>query len=284
MKKSLTLKSYAKVNIGLRIVNKRSDGYHNIQSVFQEISFYDTISLTKTTQGCEFSSNVDWLKNDTSNLCVQAWNIFSDHYKIPTGVTIELNKNIPAGGGLGGGSSNAATILTGLNTLYGLNATESELMSFGKSLGADVPFFIQGGTQLGEGIGEILTPIENTINGTYLLVIPDISIDTSQAYTQIKKHLDREMDPHNFANLFQGDESPLELFENDFELVVIPTYPEIGRIKELIQAYGAKYTSLSGSGSTVFGIFDEEADAIKAESEISSEYRTVLTYPIQRLL
>jgi 4-diphosphocytidyl-2-C-methyl-D-erythritol kinase len=284
LKNTLTLKSCAKVNIGLRIVSKRPDGYHNIQSIFQEISFCDSISLTKINHGCKFSSNVEWLKNDISNLCVQAWDVFSDYYQIPTGVSIELNKKIPAGGGLGGGSSNVATILKGLNTLYKTNGTDHKLMNLGKSIGADVPFFIQGGTQLGEGIGDKLTSIENPITGTYLLVIPDISIDTSQAYSQVKKHLERETDPHNFANLFQGDESPLELFENDFELVVIPTYPEIGRIKELIQAYGAKYTSLSGSGSTVFGIFDEEADAIKAESEISSEYRTVLTYPIQRLL
>jgi len=284
LNKTLTLKSYAKINIGLRIVGKRPDGYHNIQSIFQEISFHDSITLNQTNHGCEFSSNVDWLKNDNSNLCIQAWNIFSDYYHISEGINIDLKKNIPAGGGLGGGSSNAAFILKGLNTLFETNGSDDELMNLGKIIGADVPFFIRGGTQLGEGIGEKLTPYKTPVTGTYLLIIPNSTIDTTQAYSMLKKHLDRESVPHNFANLFQGDESPLELFENDFELVVIPTYPEIGRIKSMIQAYGAKYTSLSGSGSTVFGIFDDEADAIEAESEISSEYRTVLTFPIQRVL
>lgn len=284
LKNTISLKSHAKVNIGLRVLAQRSDGYHNIQTVFQELGFHDTITLTRIDSGYEFSSNVDWLKNDESNLCIQAWSVFSKKVSPSTGVAIRLEKNIPAGGGLGGGSSNAASILIGLNQLFEAKLSNIELMELGKILGADVPFFIEGGTQLGEGIGEKLRAFLYPVSGTYLLIIPNLSIETAWAYAQIKKHLEEQKVSHNFAHLFQGDESPLEFFENDFELVVIPTYPEIGRIKAAILGRGAKYVSLSGSGSTVYGIFDEEANALKAESDMPSEYLTILTSPKNRLL
>ncbi len=279
MNNTIHLKSFAKVNIGLNVLEKRPDGYHNIETIFQELDYHDSITLSKKDTGCDFSSNVGWLSNNDSNLCVKAWIKFSSFFNIASGISISLEKHIPAGGGLGGGSSNAAAILSGLNKLFQTNASVDDLISIGRTIGADVPFFIQGGTQLGEGVGEKLTKLNRHISGTYLLVIPDVSIDTSWAYSELKNYLDSDTVPHNFANLFRGDDSPLELFENDFELVVIPTYPEIGRIKELIRSYGAKYTSLSGSGSTVFGIFDKEADAKLAESKLSSEYRTILTFP-----
>jgi 4-diphosphocytidyl-2-C-methyl-D-erythritol kinase len=277
--KQIIIKSHAKVNIGLQIREQRPDGFHNIHSLFQELDFHDRITVEKRVDGCEFSSNVDWLKNDDSNLCVKAWQKMVDTFGIG-GVSIQLEKRIPAGGGLGGGSSNAATILKGLRQLYELDLSDDELESLGVDLGADVPFFIRGGLQSGNGIGDILKPIEQSINGVYLLVVPDIHIDTKWAYDNVKNTLEMSKEIVNFAGFLRKDPIPFELFENDFEAIVVPTYPEIGEIKNSLRACGARFASLSGSGSTVFGIFDEEADAKSAESQISSLYNTFITRPI----
>ena len=274
----LVLKSHAKVNIGLQIRNQRPAGYHNIHTIFQELDFHDTIRLEKRDSNCQFSSNVDWLAKDDSNLCVMAWQKMVDVFGLG-GVSIELEKRIPAGGGLGGGSSNAATILKGLRKLYELDVSDDELETIGIDLGADVPFFIKGKTQIGDGIGEILKPIETIINGCYLLVVPDLHIDTKWAYGEFKNILDRPNEIVNFLGFIRKEIIPFELFENDFEAIVVPAYPEIGQIKNSLRAHGARFASLSGSGSTVFGVFDEDADAKSAESHFSSRYNTFITNP-----
>ena len=275
----LVLKSHAKVNIGLQIRNQRPDGYHNIHTIFQELDFHDTIRLEKRGSSCQFSSNVDWLAKDDSNLCVKAWQKMVDVFGLG-GVSIELEKRIPAGGGLGGGSSNAATILKGLRKLYELDVSDHELETMGIDLGADVPFFIKGKTQIGDGIGEILKPIETIINGCYLLVVPDLHIDTKWAYGEFKNILDKPNEIVNFLGFIRKEIIPFELFENDFEAIVVPAYPEIGQIKNSLRAHGARFASLSGSGSTVFGVFDKDADAKSAESHFSSRYNTFITNPI----
>ena len=274
----LVLKSHAKVNIGLQIRNQRPDGYHNIHTIFQELDFHDTIKLEKRDSSCQFSSNVDWLPKDDSNLCVKAWQKMVNAFGLG-GVSIELEKRIPAGGGLGGGSSNAATILKGLRKLYELDVSDDELETIGIDLGADVPFFIKGKTQIGDGVGEILKPIETIIDGSYLLVTPDLHIDTKWAYGEFKNILDRPNEIVNFLGFIRKEMIPFELFENDFEAIVVPAYPEIGQIKNSLRAHGARFASLSGSGSTVFGIFDEDADAKSAESHFSSRYNTFITNP-----
>ena len=274
----LVLKSHAKVNIGLQIRNQRPDGYHNIHTIFQELDFHDTIRLEKRDSNCQFSSNVDWLVKDDSNLCVMAWQKMVDVFGLG-GVSIELEKRIPAGGGLGGGSSNAATILKGLRKLYELDVSDDELENIGIDLGADVPFFIKGKTQIGDGIGEILKPIKTVINGCYLLVVPDLHIDTKWAYGEFKNILDRPNEIVNFLGFIRKEIIPFELFENDFEAIVVPAYPEIGQIKNSLRVHGARFASLSGSGSTVFGVFDEDADAKSAESHFSSRYNTFITNP-----
>ena len=274
----LILRSHAKVNIGLKIRDQRPDGYHNIHTIFQELDFHDTIKLEKRDSSCQFSSNVDWLPKDDSNLCVKAWQKMVDTFELG-GVSIELEKRIPGGGGLGGGSSNAATILKGLRKLYELDVSDDELETIGIDLGADVPFFIKGKTQIGDGVGEILKPFETIINGSYLLVAPDLHIDTKWAYSECKNILDRPNEIVNFPGFIRKETIPFELFENDFEAIVVPAYPEIGQIKNSLRAQGARFASLSGSGSTVFGVFDEDADAKSAESHFSSRYNTFITNP-----
>lgn len=273
----MLLKSKAKVNIGLQIRDRRPDGYHTIHTLFQELDFHDIITLEKRESGCGFSSNVDWLKNDDSNLCVKAWRKMVDVFGIG-GISIQLEKRIPAGGGLGGGSSNAATVLKGLRQLYELDLSDDELESLSVDLGADVPFFIRGGLQSGDGIGEVLKPLKPRIDGCFLCVVPDLYIDTKWAYGQVKNILDKPKDLVNFTGFIQKVNIPFELFENDFEAIVVPAYPEIGHIKNSLRAHGARFASLSGSGSTVYGIFDEEVDAKLAKSQIFSHYNTFITY------
>ena len=282
MMKTVVVNSSAKVNIGLKILNPRDDGYHDIATVFQEINLFDIITISKKGEICNFNSNVNWLKNNTDNLCVVAYEIMKNNFDI-SGVEIDLIKKIPRGSGLGGGSSNAANVLKGIRSLYNLKVSDNDLEEISTQIGADVPFFIRGSAQVGEGIGDILTPLKTKINGKYLIIIPDIEIDTSWAYSKFKNDLDSSSSSINFASLSNEKTSGLgrlKFFENDFESIVVPTYPEIGKIKEALLAQGAEFASLSGSGSTVFGIFNDDASLNNAFSYFSPKYKTFITNPL----
>lgn len=274
----LKLKSKSKVNIGLRIINKRKDGFHNIHTVFQELDFHDILTISKLSSGCSFSSNVDWLDDSSDNLCIKAYNLMNENYDIG-GISISLNKMIPPGSGLGGGSSNAASIIKAINELYELKASYSDLEKISSQIGADVPFFIRGGVQLGEGLGTKLTQIKKKINGFFMLVIPDFQINTSWAYSKSKILLEKPSKAVNFKYQMEKKHIPFELFENDFESIICPSYPEIGVIKDELQAYNACHTSLSGSGSTVYAIFNDKADAKSAELQLSKSHITFITTP-----
>ena len=280
--KTFKINSYAKVNVGLKILNKRPDGYHNISTIFQEIDLHDELTISKNISGCQFSSNVNWLHNDQNNLCVKAYNHMKDLYDIK-GIDIVLTKNISKSSGLGSGSSNAAAVLKSINKIYDLNVSDEDLMKIGSKIGADVPFFIKGGTQIGEGIGEKLIGLKSTIKGWYLIITPDLTIDTKWAYSQFKNILDNATPPTKFSDLFSEkvtDLDTIKFFENDFESVVFPTYPEIGAIKKNLFALGAKFASLSGSGSTVFGIFDDNVKIKKAFSHFSPMHKAHIAHSL----
>ena len=282
MMNKVIINSNAKVNIGLKILKERDDGYHNIVTVFQEINLFDIISISKKSKGCDFNSNATWLINDKTNLCVIAYEAMKNKFDID-GVVIDLTKNIPKGSGLGGGSSNAACIMKGIRELYSLNISDKELEEIASQIGADVPFFIRGSIQLGEGIGDRLTPLKINISGKYLIIIPDMEIDTSWAYSKFKNDLDSSILPINFASLSNEKSislDKLKFFENDFESIVVPAYPEIGKIKEALHALGAGFASLSGSGSTVFGIFNDDVSLDKALSYFSPKYKTFIANPL----
>ena len=280
--KTFKINSYAKVNVGLKILNKRADGYHNISTIFQEIDLHDNLKVSKNNHGCQFTSNVSWLHNDPSNLCVIAYNHMKDLYNIK-GIDIILEKNISRGSGLGSGSSNAAAVLKSINKIYDLNVSDEDLIEIGSKIGADVPFFIKGGTQIGEGTGEKLIGLKSAIKGWYLIITPDITIDTKWAYSQSKNILDNDTSPTKFSDLFcekKVNLDTIKFFENDFESVVFPTYPEIGAIKKELFALGAKFASLSGSGSTVFGIFDDNAKIKKAFSHFSPMHKAYIAHSL----
>ncbi len=277
---ALTVKAPAKVNLGLRIIGRRPDGYHNIHTIFQAVSLFDILELIPTASGFSMEADVDWVPTDFSNICSKVYSALKEKIPALLGVQVNLTKKIPAGGGLGGGSSNGAALAKGLNRMYNLRLSVPDLQTITAPVGADIPFFITGGTQLGDGIGDVLTPLRWTGQAWFLLVVPAIRINTGWAYGESKKVLNGEREAVNFSGFFQGVNSPWELFENDFERIVIPAYPEIGTLKQRLRKAGALHSGLSGSGSTVFGIFDDETTANAAESQFKNSCQTFLTSPI----
>ena len=274
----MEINSYAKINLGLHILNKRQDEYHNIITVFQEIDFCDQISIEKSDDFI-FETNVDWL-DKKNNTCIQAFNATKEKFPNISNIKINLIKNIPPGAGLGGGSSNGTSALKGINELFALKMSHDDLIELSKKISADSPFFVNGGLQIGEGTGGDLSPVESHLNGVYiLLVMPDIKIDTKNAY---KKCLLKDKTNIKFAGMLdelKNYDLSSELFYNDFEVYVFTTHPEIGKIKLTILDLGAKYASLSGSGSTVFGIFSNKKDALKAHQFFSPHFSTIVTNP-----
>ena len=274
----MIVNSYAKINIGLHILNKREDNFHNIITIFQEIDFCDQISVEKSDDFI-FQSSVEWLDN-RNNTCVKAFEIIKENFPHISNVKIALKKNIPTNAGLGGGSSNGTIVLKTLNELFCLEISKEKLIEFSSKISSDSPFFVEGGLQVGQGRGEELLPIKDALNEQYiLLVLPDIKINTKDAY---KKCLLKGKTNIKFAemlNELKNNNLSSELFYNDFEGYVFKTHPEIGKIKLKILDLGAKYASLSGSGSTVFGIFSKKEDMLNAYQSFSPHFSTIITSP-----
>ena len=273
--------SHAKINLGLQVLNKREDGYHNLHSLFMEIDLADELSFREAS-GLKLGIEGADLPLDENNLITKAYRLIQSKVEdIQSEYSIHLKKKIPIGGGLGGGSSNAATVLTTLNQLWKLNLTEDELENMSRSLGADVPFFIRGGIQLIEGIGDILSPIDPAPmkDLQFILVVPPIHISTPWAYRALNKTLQPDKSRPKFSPLSR----PMnwELFDNDFKRIIYETYPEIRETKVNLQKAGALYAGLSGSGSTVFGVFDNLQKA-KSKLKQFDQYQTFLTSPVFR--
>ena len=278
----LTLPSYAKINLGLLIKNKRSDGYHEIETLLHQISLNDKIQLrlAHDTDDIVFFSDNKLIPNDSNNLCVKAASVLKQHHSTTTGVHIYLEKRIPVGAGLGGGSSNAAVVLLGLNKLWGIRLNTDQLKEIASELGSDVPFFIEGGTALATGRGEHLAAVCLSNPFHILVVYPDINISTAWAYNQVKLDLTRTTKSVRLAyfnNLDLSKSKSLSSLINQFESVILSSYPVIGQIKKQMQEARAVYTSLSGSGSAVFGMFRHLEDAMKIKEELGGAYQCFLT-------
>ncbi len=272
----MVVKSFAKLNLALRITRRRPDGYHDLSTIFQEIDFCDELSFQPApAYSLEVSDPA--LPRGSDNLCSRAYNFLWNLCKPTSSFKIYLKKNIPTGAGLGGGSSNAAAVLKFLNQAWELNLRTADLEQIAAQIGSDVPFYIRGGTQGATGRGEILTPLELPEKFVVLLVLPSIAISTVWAYQQFDLNNCRK--EYKFNSLFDSNRVKWELFENQFETVVFPAYPEIGAIKQQLLAAGAKYAGLSGSGSTVFGIFNNRVEAEAARLRFTL-YRTHIAFPI----
>ncbi len=284
--KSITVKAYAKINLGLDVIKKRSDGYHDLSMIMQTLNLHDTISIKETKfQSITIRSNLYYLPTDRRNLVYKAVELFNENHPIRSGLNISINKRIPVAAGLAGGSADAAATLRGLNKLCQAGLSLEELMKLGVKLGADVPYCLLMGTALSEGIGDILSPLSPMPDCSILLVKPDIKESTKHVYDNLRFN-EETIHPNIQAMLKALLDNNIytlaPLMENLLESVTIKEHPIIGEIKSKMMERKALTALMSGSGPTVFGIYDNQFKAEKAYRFFKSSgfgKKVILTKP-----
>ncbi|CCZ34007.1 4-diphosphocytidyl-2-C-methyl-D-erythritol kinase [Firmicutes bacterium CAG:646] len=261
----MKLRAFAKINLGLDVIRRREDGYHDVRMIMQTIQMYDQLEMEKkSSKGIALMTNLSYIPVNENNLVYKAAKLLMEQYQIQEGVSIHLNKFIPVAAGMAGGSSDAAAALVGMNKLFRLGMSKEELMKVGVKIGADVPYCIMRGTALSEGIGEKLTALPS-LPACYILIgKPGVSVSTKFVYTNLKldektKHpdIDGMLDALQRQDLY----GITDRMENVLESVTVPAYPVIQEIKDRMKAHGALNALMSGSGPTVFGIFDDKKKA-----------------------
>ena len=270
----IKLKALAKINLGLDVVRRREDGYHEVRMVMQTIHLYDQLLIQKSeTPGIQIHSNLSFRPVNENNLVYKAGKLLRDEFDIHTGVSVELNKRIPVAAGMAGGSTDAAAMLYGMNQLFGLKLKRKDLMERGVQIGADVPYCIMRGTALAEGIGEKLSSLPPMVKCPVLIAKPAVSVSTKFVYQNLKLN---EQTPHPDIDALITDIRNSDLdnicadMGNVLETVTIPNYPVIAQIKEQMLKSGAKASMMSGSGPTVFGLFGDEETARRARAEMKA--------------
>lgn len=265
---TIRLKARAKINLGLDVVRRREDGYHEVKMVMQMLRLYDQIDIEKTQEsGILVRSNLSFIPTDERNIAYKAAKVMIDQFGLEQGVIIRIEKHIPVAAGMAGGSTDCAAVLYGMNKLFGLRLNQKKLRELGVKLGADVPYCLMRQTALSEGIGEILTPISPLQDCPILIAKPSVSVSTRHVYEHLK--LDEQtMHPDIdgiVTALADGDlYGVTDRMANVLETVTVPEHPVIDEIKKQMMASGAVNALMSGSGPTVFGIFDDEEKAKKA--------------------
>lgn len=264
----MRLQAFAKINLGLDVLGKREDGYHEVRMIMQTIRMYDQLDMRKSVEpGIHLTTNKKYIPVDENNLVWRAAKLMMDTCGIIEGVSIHLHKVIPVAAGMAGGSSDAAATLVGMNRLFHCGLSKEKLMELGVQIGADVPYCVLRGTALAEGIGEKLTVLPPMPDCWILIGKPGISVSTKYVYTTLDLNTDTvhpDIDGMKKA-LEDGNLYGItERMGNVLQDVTIPAYPEVERIKEQMKVLGAVNAMMSGSGPTVFGIFDNEEKAQKA--------------------
>ncbi len=283
----MELKATAKINLGLDVLRKREDGYHDLRMVMQMTGMFDRISMFPRAgrPGISFRTNLPYIPANENNLAYRAAKILMDEFEVSDGLSINLQKFIPVAAGLAGGSTDAAAVLIGTNKLFHLGLSLEELMVRGKKLGADVPYCLLGGTALAEGIGEVLTPLPDMPSCSILLAKPPVSVSTKEVYGALRAD---EIEVHPDIDgmveaLKAGDlRGVCDRCANVLEDVTAPSRPVIGEMKQDMKKMGALCSIMSGSGPTVFGIFDDESSARKCRNHMRDKYsgsRIFLTRP-----
>ena len=266
----MQLKALAKINLGLDVLRKREDGYHEVRMIMQNVHIYDQILMEKQQEeGIWVKTNLYYLPANENNLVYKAARLLTDEFDLPGGLSIDLKKYIPVAAGMAGGSSDAAAVLFGMNRMYDLGLSLEELMERGVKIGADVPYCIMRGTALSEGIGEILTPLAPMPPCYILVAKPGISVSTKFVYENLKASelayhpdIDGMMEALERQDLKALTDCMKE--GNVLETVTVSAYPMIQKLKDAMLHYGALVSLMSGSGPTVFGIFDSRQAAKKA--------------------
>ncbi|HEK85505.1 MAG TPA: 4-(cytidine 5'-diphospho)-2-C-methyl-D-erythritol kinase [Candidatus Aminicenantes bacterium] len=283
----ITVFSLAKINLGLEVRARREDGFHEIITLFQSIDLSDRLKFKRREDGKIILQgnrpDVPW---DENNLIFKAALKLREFGPPSIGVEIEVDKNIPPGRGLAGGSSNAALTIFALNNLWELNLPAEKMLELSSSLGADVPFFFYGGLCLGQGKGEKIDPLPDFPPLWVLLVIPNLAISTAFVYEEIDRQIEFLTSKNKASKIIQflelKDYSFLQNLENDLELVAFKLYPQLAGIKQEIKQSGARLSLMSGSGSAVFGLFDDKSLAQKAAGRLGGQNRIFLGKTVGR--
>ena len=271
----LELKSLAKINLGLDVLGRRENGYHDVRMIMQSVYLYDRVFLKKKEEaGITLRTNLHYLPVDESNIAWKAADLLMREFELEGGLDIELEKHIPVAAGLAGGSSNAAAVLFGMNRMYRLGLNMEQLMERGLTLGADVPYCIMRGTVLAEGIGEKLSRLPAPPACTVLLAKPPVNVSTRQVYEELDaesewRHPDidgilRGLEQHDLGQIAGS-------MGNVLEQVTVRHYPVIAQIKQIMKEQGALNALMSGSGPTVFGLFEERGQANMARKLIREQ-------------
>jgi 4-diphosphocytidyl-2-C-methyl-D-erythritol kinase len=273
---SLNLPAFAKINLSLRVLGKRADGYHEVETIFQTVSLHDTLRLSVgETPDIKFWCDDRYLPASDDNLVIQAAAALQECLPIKKGAIIRLEKRIPTQAGLGGGSADAAMTLIGLSYLWLTDVTADTLSQIAAKIGADVPFFLFGGTARGTGIGNQITPLADLVERFLLIVKPNANISTARAYQTLdEQSLTSKVGEtilHSSQHAKSFDFQDVGSLQNDFEAIAFALEPEIQRAKTALVAAGAVGTLLAGSGSAVFGIFDSEDAQRRATQAIELE-------------
>jgi len=273
----ISINAMAKINLGLDVLRKREDGYHEVKMIMQSIDLYDRIEMIKTeAPGIEVSTNLKFLPVNEDNLVYKAVKLLFDAYELQGGISINLKKYIPVAAGLAGGSSDAAAVLYGINRMYELKLSLQELMDWGVKIGADVPFCLCGGTMLAQGVGEVLTPLTPMPECSIVLCKPGYGMSTAKVFGSLKiDEIQRHPDTDSVISaLNAGDISRIAgNMYNVLEEIVAKEKTDISRIEEEMLSCGALGAIMSGSGSTTFGVFDDEEKAKLAYNKLKAKYK-----------
>ena len=278
----IALNAHAKINLSLDVLNKRDDGYHNLKMIMQTLQLHDIITIQKIKSGIEIECEAPYVPTNNTNIAYKAAEKVIEKFGLDAGVRIKIDKRIPVAAGLAGGSTDAAAVLKGMNELFGIGLDQQGLMDIGKTIGADVPYCIVGGTALAEGIGEIITPLSKMEAVPVILIKPMFGVSTASVFKSLK--LDKITDRPKTEMLINALENKDIQFIggnlcNVLETVTVERYPLIDKIKKDLVAKGSIGSIMSGSGPTVFGLFEDDMMAKKAYSRINKNRSDcILTY------
>jgi len=282
---AIEIPSFAKVNPSLRVLGKRGDGLHEVFTVLQTVSLHDTIRFESNENGIVLACSEPTIPVDERNIIVQAAEKLRSRFAVADGAAIYLEKRIPSPGGLGGGSSNAAVTLLALTRLWELNASVEDLAPIAAELGADVPFILYGGTAIGTGTGSTVEPVEDGSSFSRMIIVtPDVDVPTAIAYSMLSAptltNIEVESTLTNYRSGVAGGTEPV----NDLEKTVFAAFPEVERVKNALVELGAKQALMSGSGASVFGIFDNEETRQTALKALGKEtnWRSFVVAAISR--
>ncbi len=274
---SCTLKAYAKINIGLDVTGRTDNGYHLLKTVMQQVDLYDVITIERAEKGINFSCDSKDVPSDDTNLAVKAAKLMTETYGIKEGVNISLNKNIPVAAGMAGGSTDGAAVIIGMNKVFDLDLTMQEMIDTGVKIGADIPFCIQGGCAIAEGIGEKLRELDNRTEMYTLIAKPPINVSTVHVYKTLKwqEVIHPDMDRVIKGIMAGSMDDIVAGMGNVLESVTCSEYDIINELKKSMLDLGASGSLMSGSGPTVFGLFKNKEEAMSAEKRLKDLYPDV---------